>query len=356
MSTKTVIKSVALFFRAGTSDKEYNVFLESQNDKYVVNFTYGRRGNANGSGTKTPVPVALAEAEKVFDKLVAKQLAQGYVANGDGVPFSGIDTAGKMTGLIPMLLVPITIDAVEQYINDDDWMMQEKLDGKRIMVRVADCQVTASNRRGLAVGIPSEIERELQQMGNCVLDGELIGAQYWVFDFLEAQSIDLRGYSCLNRFWKLETILKEHSFRCIQLVRSAENTVDKQELFAAMQHKEGVVLKRKDSAYVPGRLPCAYTQLKCKFWSSASCVVSAVNTKRSIAVSVRAGKEFIPVGNVTVPPNYDLPTVLDIVEVKYLYFNPGGSLYQPQYLGVRDDVGPDTLAQLKPKAEDADEE
>ena len=46
------------------------------------------------------------------------------------------------------------------------------------------------------------------------------------------------------------------------------------------------------------------------------------------------------VGNVTIPPNHDIPEIGQVVEIRYLYvMRVGGSLYQPVYLGIRDDVG-----------------
>jgi hypothetical protein len=64
-----------------------------------------------------------------------------------------------------------------------------------------------------------------------------------------------------------------------------------------------------------------------------------------------------PIGKVTIPPNWDVPAVGTVIEVKYLYVvGQGGSLYQPIYLGPRDDVDPSecTFAaqQLKYKAAD----
>jgi len=44
------------------------------------------------------------------------------------------------------------------------------------------------------------------------------------------------------------------------------------------------------------------------------------------------------VGNVTIPSNHEVPQVGDIVEVRYLYYFRGGSLYQPVYLGKRSDL------------------
>ncbi len=77
------------------------------------------------------------------------------------------------------------------------------------------------------------------------------------------------------------------------------------------------------------------TALKCKFWASCSCVVLKVNARRSVELEL-SGRS---VGNVTIPPNHEIPVAGQIVEIRYLYVaSPGGSLYQPIYLGVRDDV------------------
>lgn len=62
------------------------------------------------------------------------------------------------------------------------------------------------------------------------------------------------------------------------------------------------------------------------------------------------------VENVTIPPNKQIPAADAVVEIRYLYAYPGGSLYQPVYLGVRDDITAEfcTLAQLKFKRGDVD--
>ena len=62
----------------------------------------------------------------------------------------------------------------------------------------------------------------------------------------------------------------------------------------------------------------------------------------------------MPAGNVTIPPNHEIPTTGQVVECRYLYaFRESGSIYQPVYLGARDDITSDecTTAQLKYKAE-----
>lgn len=83
-----LIKQTTLYFRDGSSDKVYEVDLcEVGDNRYVVNFRYGRRGAALKEGAKTVSPVAKAQAERVFDDLVDSKVKKGYqpstVAPGD---------------------------------------------------------------------------------------------------------------------------------------------------------------------------------------------------------------------------------------------------------------------------------
>ena len=58
-------------------------------------------------------------------------------------------------------------------------------------------------------------------------------------------------------------------------------------------------------------------------------------------------------GNVSIPPNHAVPEAGSVVEVRYLYaFRDSGALFQPVYLGARDDIAPEecTVDQLKYKA------
>jgi hypothetical protein len=58
---------------------------------------------------------------------------------------------------------------------------------------------------------------------------------------------------------------------------------------------------------------------------------------------------MVPVGNVTISPNAEMPQDGDIVEVRYLYAYENGSVYQTIYLGNGDDIIPQacTVGQLK---------
>jgi len=72
------MKNSSLFFREGSSDKEYHIQLVEVAGGFVVNFQYGRRGGTLKAGTKTLVPVSLRSAEQIYDKLYQEETRKGY--------------------------------------------------------------------------------------------------------------------------------------------------------------------------------------------------------------------------------------------------------------------------------------
>lgn len=353
--TATIVKSVALFFRDGTSDKEYNVTLEESGGGYVVNFSYGRRGNATATGTKTSSPVSLSEAEKAYDKLVTEKMGKGYKPDGDA---NLLSIAGNsdltQTGLLPQLLNPITEEVAEVYLRDDRYMAQEKLDGKRIMATSDREGVVTSNRKGITCGVPKEIEAGISQWRGTTLDGEMIGSNYHVFDLLRLGGEDRRNNSAEDRYRELKRMAEKIQPKNMIVVRCAFTESEKRQLMQDLAHKEGVVFKLRSAPYTVGRPNSGGTQYKCKFWSDVTAQVVVVNAQRSVQVGVMKDGKLMNVGNVTVPPNYPMPNVGDIVEIKYLYFV--AKLYQPQYLGIRDDHDVDDFSVLKHKSKDTDED
>jgi bifunctional non-homologous end joining protein LigD len=117
---------------------------------------------------------------------------------------------------------------------------------------------------------------------------------------------------------------------------------------------EGAVLKDLEAPYTAGRPASGGSQLKHKFHATASCVVTGQNQQRSVELGlVREDGHLHFSGNVTIPPNHPVPESGKVVEIRYLYaFHESGKLFQPVYLGQRDDIAPDecTVGQLKFKA------
>jgi len=120
--------------------------------------------------------------------------------------------------------------------------------------------------------------------------------------------------------------------------------------FKAMK-AEGVVFKRLDAPYTSGRPASGGPQRKFKFCETATFIVSHINAKRSVSLMLLDGNKTVPVGNVTIPPNEKIPVVGATIECRYLYCFRGGSIFQPVYLGERDDIPSQecTLGQLKYK-------
>ena len=117
-----------------------------------------------------------------------------------------------------------------------------------------------------------------------------------------------------------------------------------------------MVFKEVDAPYSPGRPNSGGPQLKFKFVESASFVVTGHNAKRSVSLGLYQGDGdiLVPAGNVTIPPNHDVPQVGDVVDAQYLYaYRESGSIYQPVYMGKRADIPASecTTDQLKYKSE-----
>lgn len=365
-------ESASLSYRGGSSDKVYHVQLESKDDGWVVNFQYGRRGNTLQAGTKTSSPTAYDKAKKIFDKLVQEKKSGGYTESGEGTPYQGTDKANRMTGLIPQLLNPIEEDEADRYIEDNDWMMQEKKDGTHMLARCQNGEVECINRLGLTVSRSEKIVNGLKALvgtspGNTILtilDGEAIGDVYWVFDLLQASLTDYRTRPAIERLRALAPGFRNFpNDYSVRLLPTWVSTEDKRQAFEDLKKRraEGVVFKKKSALYTPGRPHSGGDMVKLKFWSSATCRVVKRNDKRSVALGMGelglCKDSAVPVGNVTIPASYEIPKVGALVEVKYLYAYKGGSLYQPQYKGLREDkVVADLYDSLKLKATPEEED
>jgi bifunctional non-homologous end joining protein LigD len=178
------------------------------------------------------------------------------------------------------------------------------------------------------------------------------------FDLLEKDSVDLRTQPYRRRLDTLYCLPRIGPEQPIQFIHTASMTPGKRSMLAELrrQNKEGVVFKRINAPYTPGRPAGGGDQLKLKFTATASCIVAGTNgSKRSVKLELLGlSGSRVRVGSVTVPPNQPIPTTGSIVEIRFLYAYPDGALFQPVLLGVRDDVdlGVCTVRQLKYKATD----
>ena len=340
MPTATSAQSVSLYFRQGSSDKEYHASVEAEGDGYVVNFAYGRRGSTLQTGTKTSAPVDMGTATTIFAKLIAEKKAKGYIEGESGTPYQ--HTEKCFTDVLPQLLNPIEEADLTTLLLDQNWCAQEKFDGKRLLLRKEGGAIHGINRKGLVAGLPSPVVAAAHALkGDFILDGESIGEKLHVFDLLQLNGKNLRERPYEARATALVNMLAHGPGHHLLPAETAWSREEKKELLTTLriQNREGIVFKRIDAPYVSGRPASGGTQLKHKFYATLSAVVGNVNDKRSIEIKLFTNNRLVTAGNVTIPANHDLPKVGQVIEVRYLYaFRESGCLYQPVYLGVRSDA------------------
>lgn len=203
----------------------------------------------------------------------------------------------------PRKLSPMLAEQGEGPFTDPRWLHEPKLDGYRVLAFIEDGQVRLASRRGLDLtpqfpAIVAELSR--QMVSTMVLDGELIalGADgrpsfnalqnraqlktardieqaerrtpcvLYVFDILHFAGIDLRGshYVARRRYLAQCLLPGPH----LNVVHAEE---DGETLFPAALAAgfEGVVAKRKDCVYQPGRRSPNW--LKIKSTSTAEFVI-----------------------------------------------------------------------------------
>lgn len=358
-STTPTLQSASLHCREGNSDKVYQTAIEPNGEGYIVTFAYGRRGNTLTAGTKTNYPVSIAEATKVFDKLIASKLAKGYhysfASAGEVRPYHQTGDEGRDSGIRCQLLNAVDKSELALLLTDHTHCLQEKHDGRRLMVRKQGDIVTGINSRGLIVAIPDAIREAVEQIPfDVFIDGEAVGETLHAFDLLEIKGYDLRKRRYIDRFSSLMMAIPTGlpALRWVSTVIGPNNKIEIYEELRST-NCEGVVFKDVDAPYSPGRPNSGGPQLKFKFVESASFVVTGINVKRSVNLGLYDGDKLVSAGNVTIPPNYKVPEVGEVCEIRYLYaFRESGSIYQPFYLGRRDDISASecSVDQLKYKS------
>ena len=264
--------------------------------------------------------------------------------------------------LYPQLAQTTEATSLAEFIRDDSWVMEQKLDGHRILLTLhQDAPPTAVTRGGTLYTrkLPKAIQDyRFPVEGEWTLDGELVGDTLWVFDIPVANA-SLIDQPLWVRRATVEALLAqiEHPFKLVPQARTADEKISLAEA-AIANHFEGLVLKKVDSPYRSGgRTP---EWLKLKFVATADCIVVGVRTdgKDSVdlalvdpAIQATGKAPWVPVGRASLIGKEKAGAIGlgDVVEVRYLYTGAGGRLYQPTILRKRDDKLPHecTTDQLK---------
>ncbi|MFK5951034.1 MAG: hypothetical protein QM500_19955 [Methylococcales bacterium] len=344
------MREITLYFTQGSSDKIYQVRIFKEGNGFTVTYANAKRGQALNHKKKCQTPIDLKDAEKLFEKTYKSKVKTGYTTNIEGVPYSGVEIEGdnfdagdfsvlnvEHSGISCQLLNEITETEAIKLCSDDRYVAQQKHDGNHLLIKRSE-DVRGINKKGFYTALTPVISDSALNIDadSFIIDGEDMGHTLWAFDLLELKGVNIAEKPYIERYQILSSLVNSEG--AIKLVETAFTTQDKLDLFERIKTKdlEGIVFKRVDEIYNAGK---GGDQYKFKFFDEVSVIVTSISkTKRSVGISVVDGNKYLPIGNVTIPSNKDIPTIQDVIEVKYLHCFVGGSLYMPSYLKPRNDV------------------
>jgi bifunctional non-homologous end joining protein LigD len=205
------------------------------------------------------------------------------------------DIPGALSAPMPETMAPMLATAAELPLAASGWLLEPKLDGYRTLAFVRRGRVKLLSRNGLdsSQRYPSLIaDLSRQPAGEMVLDGEIVALDekgrpcfqclqqylkksqeaqtshhpaplvpvYYVFDILYLDGFDLKGVDHSRRRDLLKGVLKTgESVRFVESFEGDGNTVFKAAIATGM---EGIVAKRMDSRYLPGRRSADWLKIK----------------------------------------------------------------------------------------------
>jgi bifunctional non-homologous end joining protein LigD len=352
------IKSIELFFQEGSSDKVYNATIIDDGGAFTVHVEWGRRGSKLNAGSKA-VRVSRDKAEQMFGKLVREKVGKGYEERAAGhepaavAPPEGQGSASKVggkrakVGLAAQLLTAIDDDdELARFLGDKAMVAQQKLDGVRVLVTVlGDNELVATNRDGQVTQLAGNALGGLAYLPiGTIVDGEVLGDAYWLFDVLQLAGEDVRSRGYLERWELLDNELEPALTGGARVLPVAHGEKQKRALHDSLRaaRAEGIVFKQRDAPYASGR---GSTQRKYKFVKSAD-VIILENAGNAYRMAVYDGGTLFDVGRVfagtTNASRKDLDARLSrgerpVAEVKYLYATADHQLFQPVFVAVRTD-------------------
>jgi bifunctional non-homologous end joining protein LigD len=306
---------------------------------------------------------------------------------------------------LPKKLEPMLAESGDEPKSDPQWLYEPKVDGYRVIAFLQDGEVRLQSRRGidLTTAFPEIVaDLKAQAVDSMIVDGEIVALDasgrpsfnalqnrrelktpnelaaaqreapviLLCFDLLHFAGINLRGAPYIDRRRYLSQCLLTSPH--LQLVHTSD---DAEKLYAASLAAgfEGIVAKRKDSPYQPGKRSGAWLKLKAThtaefvvggytkgkgarealgslllgYWSGsklhfAGHVGSGLDDRivaelaRRFAKLQRKAQPFVEK-----PPLHRPTTWLDpevVVEVSFVEWTPDGMLRAPVFERVRDDI------------------
>lgn len=264
----------------------------------------------------------------------------------------------------PMLARAGEVTRIADYLSDD-WMLQPKLDGHRLLVEVdGHGGVSGYARNGNRTIVPRDVTALLSRLtAPITFDCELIGDTLIAFDLVLAPGGVTPDMPAGERWKMLDALvggLRELAGNgpCpIKSVAAAFTPTEKQAMveYVADHQGEGYMAKKVASPYVFRTGPNDKTRsrdwIKLKRTKTVDCIVQWLGSDKQNMGLTLYGRD----GNLILPDNPDeggvgectrlagdgqKVDVGDVVEVTVLYVTDDGKLYQPTKPILRHDKDP----------------
>lgn len=235
---------------------------------------------------------------------------------------------------------------LEKVLTSNEWAATPKLDGHRLLIVIENGEPHPLNRRGetfknrINPRLLEELTGPQWNIGRWVLDGEYmadVDQHFYVFDLIETPMGSLVEQPYNERQLMLEALFMRWQPMFVHLVPSVVTEHGKRDMLSKIEAAggEGVIFKRLDDRYWPGRRSDG--TLKWKLWKEIDCIVAETwqDGKHSIKLALYDNPD---IGSCTMSDkNLSRVSVGDIVSIKYLYCGKGLRLYQPSFIRVRTD-------------------
>ena len=321
----------------------------------------------------------------------------------------GAESAAPHVGTYaPMLATP-----AQDVPRGAGWAFEVKWDGYRAVARIAGGEATFTSRNGNDLtarfaAVAKEVEKAVKTP-HCVLDGEVCALDesgrssfsamqqgkpgtpivYYAFDVLEVEGEPLVDLPFVERRKRLEALLDRRN-RTVRLSETFDDGVALYEA-AKQQSLEGILSKRLDSRYLPGRRTRDWLKVKthgeqefviCGYTKGTGRRASSFG---SLVLGYYRGGKLVYAGNVGTgfngkeidrlleklrplkrgtPPFREVPKMpkvrkSDVVwveprlvcEVEFAEWTHDGRLRAPSYQGLREDKSPEEVRREEPVAD-----
>lgn len=310
------------------------------------------------------------DGKRASSSATPEKLAAGYGGwarvSGDDAPgpipeLAGTTTPVKSGPRIPMVFQELDIANATSLVNNDRIVVEQKLDGTRVLVIIQDGEVRFLGRNGQPLkhataaqhfaNLRPAFEMLMNPGVHTVLDGEIMQTgELWLFDCPQNNwggAYVTPTDTLAHRRSALEIIARavhKHNFN-IRLTPQARTLEEKMALIKAIDDEggEGVMLKHLDSTYDGGSR--VKHSVKVKFVKTADVVVLHRDDKGKNNAQLGVwdpdgdvwawGEKYRVVGNCSMIGKVDAQ-IGDVIEVAFLNWT-GTKLYQPRMKQIRKD-------------------